>query len=90
MGRLAWITVALGAAVLFGSVVHAQQQPSSPPPPPPAYGTPITLEQARAAIVAGEAESKKMVGTMFLPLSMAAALLSRLRKPISLATLLAK
>jgi hypothetical protein len=60
MGRLSLIAVALGAALLFGSVAHAQQQPASPPPPPPpAYGVPITLEQARAAIAAGEAESKK-------------------------------
>lgn len=53
------ITVTIGAAVLFGTGVHAQQQPSSPPPPPPGYGAPITLEQARAAIAAGAAESKK-------------------------------
>jgi len=59
MGRLSLITVSLGAVLLFGSVVHAQQQPASPPPPPPGYGTPITLEQARAAIAAGQAESKK-------------------------------
>ena len=58
MGRLSLIAVALGAALLFVSVVHAQQQPASPPPPP-AYGMPITLEQARAAIAAGQAESKK-------------------------------
>jgi len=59
MGRLSFVTVVLGAALLFGTLVHAQQQASSPPPPPPAYGAPITLEQARAAITAGEAESKK-------------------------------
>jgi glc operon protein GlcG len=59
MGRLSLTTVALGAAVLFGSVVHAQQQPSSPPPPPPGYGAPITLEQARAVIAGAAAESKK-------------------------------
>ncbi len=59
MGRLAWTTMALGVAVLFASVVHAQQQPASSPPSPPGYGTPITLEQARAAIAAGQAESKK-------------------------------
>jgi Haem degrading protein HbpS-like len=53
------VTVALGTTLLFGTLVHAQQQASSPPPPPPAYGAPITLEQARAAIAAGEAESKK-------------------------------
>jgi hypothetical protein len=90
MGRLAWTTMALGVAVLFGSVVHAQQQPSSPPPPPPAYGTPITLEQARAAIVAGEAESKKNGWNHVFAVVDGGGILSRLRKPISLATLLAK
>jgi len=59
MVRLSLITVVLGAALLFGTLVHAQQQAPSPPPPPPGYGAPITLEQARAAIAAGEAESKK-------------------------------
>jgi len=59
MGRLSLIAVSLGAVLLFGGVVHAQQQPASPPPPPPGYGAPITLEQARAAIAAGQAESKK-------------------------------
>jgi uncharacterized protein GlcG (DUF336 family) len=59
MGRLLLVTVVLGAALLFGTLVHAQQQASSPPPPPPAYGAPITLDQARAAIAAGETESKK-------------------------------
>jgi glc operon protein GlcG len=59
MGRRLLITIATGAALMFGAAVHAQQQPSSPPPPPPAYGTPITLEQAKAAIAGAEAESKK-------------------------------
>jgi uncharacterized protein GlcG (DUF336 family) len=59
MGRLPSIALALAAVLLFGSVVQAQQQPVSPPPPPPGYGAPITLEQARAAIAAGQAESKK-------------------------------
>ena len=59
MGRRLLISIATGAALLFGAAVHAQQQPSSPPPPPPAYGTPITLEQAKAAIAGAEAESKK-------------------------------
>src|SRR5262249_27208687 len=59
MVRLSLITVVLGAALLFGTLVHAQQQAPSPAPPPPGYGAPITLEQARAAIAAGEAESKK-------------------------------
>jgi len=59
MGRLSFITIAAGVALLFGTAVHAQQQPSSPPPPPPAYGAPISLEQAKAAIAAAAAESKK-------------------------------
>jgi uncharacterized protein GlcG (DUF336 family) len=58
MGRLSLITMATAAALMVGTAVHAQQQPSSPPPPP-AYGTPITLEQARAAIADAEAEGKK-------------------------------
>src|SRR5437016_14569739 len=59
MGHLSLITIATVVALLFGTTVHAQQQPSSPPPPPPAYGAPISLEQAKAAIAAAEAESKK-------------------------------
>ena len=91
MGRLSLVTVALGATLLFGTLVHAQQQASSPPPPPPpAYGAPITLEQARAAIAAGEAESKKNGWNHVSPLSTAVAILLHLRKPTSLATLLAK
>jgi glc operon protein GlcG len=34
------------------------QQPAAPPPPPPAYGAPISLEQAKAAVAAAEAEAK--------------------------------
>src|SRR5215472_12270038 len=59
MGRLSLITVAAGAALLSGAAAHAQQQPSSPPPPPPAYGAPISIEQAKAAIAGAAAESKK-------------------------------
>jgi glc operon protein GlcG len=59
MVRLSLVTGVLGAGLLFGTLAHAQQQAPSPPPPPPGYGAPITLEQARAAIAAGEAESKK-------------------------------
>jgi hypothetical protein len=57
MGRLSLIIMATAADLLFGTVAYAQQQPSSPPPP--AYGAPITLEQARAAIAGAEAESTK-------------------------------
>ncbi|HMF22437.1 MAG TPA: heme-binding protein [Pseudolabrys sp.] len=61
MARLSVITLAACTAILLGSAVHAQQPatPAAPPPPPPAYGVPITLDQARAAIAAGQAEMKK-------------------------------
>ena len=62
MYRLSVITISACAALLLGSAVYARQQPAapaSPPPPPPAYGAPITLEQAKAAIAAATEESKK-------------------------------
>ena len=58
MSRLSVISMAACVAVLLSSAVYAQQ-PASPPPPPPAYGAPITLEQAKAAIAAATEESKK-------------------------------
>jgi glc operon protein GlcG len=61
MGRLSFIGMATTAVLLFGTAIQAQQQQPStpPPPPPPGYGAPITLEQAKAAIAAATAESKK-------------------------------
>ena len=58
MSRLSVISMAACIAVLLSSSAYAQQ-PASPPPPPPAYGAPITLEQAKAAIAAATEESKK-------------------------------
>jgi uncharacterized protein GlcG (DUF336 family) len=55
--RLALLSsLAFGAAIAFGGIAHAQP---AAPPPPPAYGEPITLEQARKAADAAEAEMKK-------------------------------
>ena len=46
----------LSASVLFtAGAVSAQQAP----PPPPPYGAPITLDQAKKAMVASEAEARK-------------------------------
>jgi uncharacterized protein GlcG (DUF336 family) len=62
MYRLTVITLSACAALLLGGAVYAQQQPAapaSPPPPPPAYGAPITLQQAKAAVAAAEAEMTK-------------------------------
>jgi uncharacterized protein GlcG (DUF336 family) len=67
MHRFSLIAVSACAVLLLGSAVYAQQQPAapaapaapaSPPPPPPAYGAPITLEQAKAAVAAAETEMR--------------------------------
>jgi glc operon protein GlcG len=58
MTRLSVISMAACIAVLLSISAYAQQ-PASPPPPPPAIGAPISLEQAKAAIAAATAESKK-------------------------------
>ena len=51
------------AALLLGAAAYAQQPPAAtppaPPPPPPPYGTEISLEMAKKAIAAAEAEAKK-------------------------------
>ena len=62
MCRLSLMTGVVCAAALLGSVAFAQQPAAPPTPPIPAavaYGTPITLDQARKAAAAAEAEAKK-------------------------------
>jgi len=56
MRGLLLITTA-AAALMCGGPAPAQQQVV--PPAPPAYGAPISLEQAKTAITAAQAESKK-------------------------------
>ncbi len=52
--------LATAVAVLTAISASAQQPPPSPPAAPPQYGSPgVTLEQARKAIEAAEAEAKK-------------------------------
>jgi len=54
-------SLAVCAAILFGAEARAQA-PAAPTPPIPArtvYGGPITLEQAKKAADAAEAEAKK-------------------------------
>jgi glc operon protein GlcG len=51
---------AICAALLLGGQTPAQQAAPTPPlPPTTPYGTPITLDQAKRAADAAEAESKK-------------------------------
>jgi glc operon protein GlcG len=49
------LALALGTVVLL-AVASASAQA---PPPPPAYGTPISLEQAKKVMAGAEAEAKK-------------------------------
>jgi glc operon protein GlcG len=57
--RMFWLTsLAVCAAVMFDADVKAQQ-PAAPPAPPPGYGAAITLDQAKAAVAAAEAEMKQ-------------------------------
>jgi len=62
MRKLVMSSLAVGAALTFGTAAWAQQPaPPAPPGPPPAqYGSPgVTLEQAKKAVEAAEAEAKK-------------------------------
>jgi glc operon protein GlcG len=59
MRRLSATALAVAAAMIFGTVVQAQQPPAAPPPLAD-YGPNITLEQAMKAGQAALAEAKKM------------------------------
>ena len=50
--------LAASAFVMLGGTAFAQQ-PAAAPPPPPSYGQELSLEQARKAVAAAEAEAKK-------------------------------
>ncbi|MSP02716.1 MAG: heme-binding protein [Acetobacteraceae bacterium] len=54
LSALGLAALALGAAPSF-----AQAPPASPPPPLPPYGAPMTLDTAKKAMAAAEAEAKK-------------------------------
>ena len=62
MRRLSPIMMAAVAALIFGTVAHAQpaQAPAAAPPPLPDYGPNISLEQAMKAGNAALAEAKKL------------------------------
>ena len=57
MPNLLSAILALGAALVLSAPLSAQQQ--APMPPPATYGPAITLEQAKKAADAAEAEAKK-------------------------------
>lgn len=60
MRRLPVTTMAVAAALIFGTAVHAQPATPAAPPPLPQYGPTITLEQAMKAANAALAEAKKL------------------------------
>jgi glc operon protein GlcG len=53
------LSLVVVTVVLLASLPVAAQQPVAPPPPQTPYGTPISLEQAKKAVAAAEAESRK-------------------------------
>ncbi len=53
------LSVVVVTVMLLASLPVAAQQPVAPPPPQIPYGTPISLEQAKKAVAAAEAESRK-------------------------------
>jgi uncharacterized protein GlcG (DUF336 family) len=55
------LSLVIGMLVVFAvaSVSAQAPQPPQAAPPPPAYGSPITLEQAKKVTAAAEAEAKK-------------------------------
>jgi len=60
MRRLSSMAGVVCAAALLCTGAYAQQPaPAAPLPPPAVYGTPITLDQAKKAADAAEAEAKK-------------------------------
>ena len=59
MLKTLFMSLVLGAALFIGIEAWSQQPPTPPLPPTTPYGTPITLEQAKKAADAAEAEAKK-------------------------------
>ena len=49
----------LVATILLLAVASVGAQQAPPPAPPPAYGTPISLEQAKKVMAGAEAEAKR-------------------------------
>jgi glc operon protein GlcG len=47
------------ASIFVTGIAHAQQQAAPPAQPLPTYGTPMTLDQAKKAMAAAEAEAAK-------------------------------
>jgi len=66
MRKVILTSLALCVAALLAVPAYAQPAPAAPPvapaappSPPPGYGAPISLEQAKAAVAAADAEAKK-------------------------------
>jgi uncharacterized protein GlcG (DUF336 family) len=58
MRKIFGVPLAVSAFVVLGGAAYAQQ-PAAAPPAPPGYGQEISLEQAKKAANAAEAEAKK-------------------------------
>jgi uncharacterized protein GlcG (DUF336 family) len=59
MQKTPFTSLVLGVALFIGTEAWTQQPPTPPLPPTTAYGTPITLEQAKKVADAAEAEARK-------------------------------
>lgn len=60
MQKVALTSLAVALTILSGTAGNAQQSvPAAPLPPPAVYGAAITLDQAKKAADAAEAEAKK-------------------------------
>ena len=63
MTTLKTLATACATVLVAAFAAFAQPAPTpappTPPPPPPAYGSPITLEDAKKVMAAAEAEAVK-------------------------------
>ena len=59
MLKTLFTSLVLGAALFIGTQAWSQQPPTPPIPPTTPYGPPITLEQAKKAADAAEADARK-------------------------------
>ena len=59
MRKARFLTMAVAALLLCGTLPADAQQPVAPPPPQIPYGAPISLDQAKKVMAGAEAEATK-------------------------------